>query len=67
MDRKLTFDKVKFHLSLKDIKTWENLNKNLLPVLTAGLIQEMFFESSIHIFFIQSKSVKKEHLKIVGP
>lgn len=67
MERKLTFDKVKSHLSHKNIKTWENLNKNLLPVLTAGLKQEMSFKSSTHIFFIQSKSMKKEHLKIIGP
>lgn len=66
MERKLTFNKVKFHLNLKDIKTWKNLNKNLLPVLTAGLIQEMFFKSSIYIFFTQSKSMKKGHLKIIG-
>lgn len=67
MDRKLTFDKVKFHLDLKDIRTWENFNKNLFPVLMAGLIQEMFFRSSIYVFFIQSKSMKEQHLKIIGP
>lgn len=65
MDRKLTFDKVMFQLRLKDIKTWENFNKSLLPVLMAGLIQEMFFKNSIHSFFIQSKSMKREHLKVL--